>query len=439
MQLASGLVALLVALIVVVFLPELPLSILVGGMSLWHMIPGLSQFEWLQGNTLLATVLLAYGSLLLATLARRRDLLLPRVALEDLLLFAFTVWVALGILWSDSPSYGTTKFMTFAAYTSSGYLLVRIIYPSRTLVLQRAAVLLSMLGLMQAIVALKLVRLRSDSLLFLEIPRRTLKDIGLNPIYETKALVIAILATLWLVNSRSSSRRWGWHLMLPVLAVLLLALVAYGQRGAFVSLTCSSVLLLSVTAYIAFRTRLPALHWRRPVVRRRVLFIGLALAASLLVAVLLLSPVFMPSRLANDQSFLLRLGWYRIGFLEFMSSPFIGAGTGALGDLGKDGFQFYPHNRLVEVLAENGLIGFSIMFLLSVGVAVRAYRVIVGVNGQRAFEILLPASILVHEHLLSMFSTDLGNWSIGVWMGLIVAISQKPRCQSLKLTTSPTT
>jgi O-antigen ligase len=104
-----------------------------------------------------------------------------------------------------------------------------------------------------------------------------------------------------------------------------------------------------------------------------------------------------------------------------------------MGDIGGDRFQFYVHNRFLEILAENGFIGIAILSLFTLAIASRIYRQLTEASSEIAYGVLLPAAILFHEYLFSMFSTDLGHWSIGVWTALIVSAGESSRGRLLRI------
>ncbi len=108
--------------------------------------------------------------------------------------------------------------------------------------------------------------------------------------------------------------------------------------------------------------------------------------------------VFAISDLPEDTNVLSRIALQREAFESFTRHPLIGTG---LGSLASSNLQPYPHNVVLETLAETGLVG----MLLAVFVTVMALR--------HARDRPDLAALLILAILFGLASGDLaGNWSI---------------------------
>ena len=93
--------------------------------------------------------------------------------------------------------------------------------------------------------------------------------------------------------------------------------------------------------------------------KSRLIFICLALTAVFaLFIVLLRADIF--NFVNKDNSILNRLGYFKEALNIFMKNPVLGNGAGSYALLAKDGIRF-PHNWYLQVLAENGLLGFGVL------------------------------------------------------------------------------
>ncbi|MEL0008729.1 MAG: O-antigen ligase family protein [Flammeovirgaceae bacterium] len=79
------------------------------------------------------------------------------------------------------------------------------------------------------------------------------------------------------------------------------------------------------------------------------------------------------TQISLDQSYIIRIEYYKIGFKLFERSPIIGNGVGtwkidsldrSIRDLESNEASYYAHNDFLQILSEIGLIGFLVYFMI---------------------------------------------------------------------------
>jgi len=393
------------------YLPELPLVILVAGMSVWALVP--SDLELLvKSRSIPLTLLIGIGYVWLHRVSRGNPPALPRLVREDILLLAFTIWLAIGILWSSVPAYGQRKFLEFVAYTVGGYVMVRLGY--HYFDVRRMAKLLLVAGIGHALVAIN-IAFESGywSPDLGEIYRTAiLYSKGLNPIAESDGLVLGLVAAVWLWLT-GGVQRWTKGVLATAALVQLWALMGYQQRGAALSL------LVATASLVTFLPR--GSGWKVASRPKRSLFFALCVLVVLGYALYRLNPSFDPGYMSEDQNVIARFSSYQAAWAAFLSRPLVGVGTGGMGiPAGDEYIVSYPHNRVLEIMAENGLIG----TLLLIGITVSTLGRFVNSlrrGDKRTLQVTVFAlSGLLQRYVVAMVSTHLGAWNVGVWIAIMV-------------------
>jgi O-antigen ligase len=106
---------------------------------------------------------------------------------------------------------------------------------------------------------------------------------------------------------------------------------------------------------------------------------------------------------------------------DFLAEPILGVGTGnSSGGVG------YPHNSIIEVAAELGLVGVAIFLLLQGVVAVTAYKTIRRTKGTSDEWIMTTAfAIYLFAFIESQFSGYMGgDMLLYVSIGLVGVVSE---------------
>ena len=116
-----------------------------------------------------------------------------------------------------------------------------------------------------------------------------------------------------------------------------------------------------------------------------------------------------------------RSEFIKIAFKGFLDSNFIGIGTGGFPSLLNKQDKLYPHNIILEILVEQGLVGFILISLLFLLTLRRVSRIISSHTFTKSQEIIMV--IWFYSLMNSMFSYDInGNymlWIFGAFVWLL--------------------
>jgi O-antigen ligase len=122
-----------------------------------------------------------------------------------------------------------------------------------------------------------------------------------------------------------------------------------------------------------------------------------------------------------DASSQARLMVMQVAWRLFTTSPIVGRGTGSVSVFGAGREQVYPHNILLELAAENGLLGLSIYLGLVGMVLWRLLSSLSRRSDHRQLRLTLLA-LVVFTLLNAMVSGDLGD-NRGLWLFAGIAIA----------------
>lgn len=176
---------------------------------------------------------------------------------------------------------------------------------------------------------------------------------GGNPIFDARMLFIAVTVALW-------GKRIPLLLRLAVIGFGMTSALATQSRGPLVSFIGANLLVLLLTVIRKRRNG----QWRLPPAWANAVgyaFVGAAAAAWLLKDQLLESlggsrftVLVSGSQLAGDANFVDRRYLQEIALGRFIAHPFFGTGMGGP-DL--NGYLNYPHNLILEMAGELGMVG----------------------------------------------------------------------------------
>lgn len=242
------------------------------------------------------------------------------------------------------------------------------------------------------------------------------------PIYLARnsadGLIIAVYAIL------AASRTWtriGATAVLPLLAV---ALLAAGSRGPVVALLVGAVVLVVLTA-------------TRGHARRRLLLAG----AGLLGAAILVPLILPGSAIGRAVSAIVggvgglstngRAALWSQAYTGFAQHPLLGLGTGGFASLNPG--ELYPHNILLEVSVELGLVG----ALLIVGIVASSMRRLFALWRAASGRDKLDAAVLVTLFLIALLNALFSgaiqdNTELWVWAGLGLGMSARLTVERLR-------
>jgi O-antigen ligase len=219
----------------------------------------------------------------------------------------------------------------------------------------------------------------------------------------------------------TATRTWARMAAMAVLPLLIVALLAAGSRGPVIAFALGLVVLLGLIAASGRD-------------RRRLLLVAAALFAAVIVA-----PLLLPgSSIGRALSALVGSGsgvssngrselWAQ-AFAAFGAHPLLGLGTGGFASLSPT--ELYPHNLLLEMSAELGVVGVLLIGGVILGFAARllaAWR-----TGRGTDKIAASALIALFLMMLvnAFFSGAIqDNSELWIWGGMGVGLSYRLAAQ----------
>jgi O-antigen ligase len=326
------------------------------------------------------------------------------------------IWMV-GIFYSRAPLYGANKTFLVAAY----FLILGVVIYNQIDSLMAGKSFIYGLGLGSVIlVCITMVQVGNPVQLLQTASRffRLRFGEGGNPIMLARHLALAatVIVTILAVRRKWVDVIWG----LPFGLLALVYLLATGSKGPLLALlfacVCTPILLM------------------RGVINR-IALVTLVVGATLLSSVMLME--FLPKAFVQErfiekiENLSLRLPAYKMTLNAIIDSDplalLVGHGTGDFGylELRKDD-RAYPHNMLLEVLYENGLVGFGVIVVAIVLPAIAVMRT----RGQplaQEHRVVLTALTISYIAAVTnaQFSGDLGaNLLIGMFGAATVALAR---------------
>ena len=235
------------------------------------------------------------------------------------------------------------------------------------------------------------------------------------PIYlgrnSADGLIIAIYAAL------AATRTWTRLAAIAVLPLLLVALVAAGSRGPILAFLIGAVTLIALTAGGGRAGR-------------RLLVVGAGLLAAAIVVPLVLPGATVGRSLSallggvNGLSSNGRSQLWAQAFTAFAQHPLLGIGSGGFGAINPA--EPYPHNILLEVAAELGVVGLLLLSGVIVSAAAslaRAWRT----TGERdKLDAAVVITLFVVALVNALFSGAIAdNKEVWIWGGLGLGMSAR--------------
>lgn len=235
------------------------------------------------------------------------------------------------------------------------------------------------------------------------------------PIYlgrsSADGLIIAIYAAL------AATRVWTRMAALAVLPLLVVALLASGSRGPIVAFAIGAVALVALTA-------------ANGRARRRLLIVGGGLLGAAIVVPLVVPGSTIGRSLstlvggANGLSSNGRSQLWSQAFGAFAQHPLFGIGTGGFGALNPT--EPYPHNILLEVAVELGIVGALLIVGIVVGAAARLVAVWRAAEGRDRLDAAVIITLFITALVNALFSGAIeDNREIWVWGGLGLGMSAR--------------
>lgn len=362
----------------------------------------------LSGLTGSIDITLALGAVLAATVAYRLVLRRERITWnrETCLVLVFAGVILIGLVYTPAHTYGTDKAFHFVSLTMLAFFTPLVfIKSSRSVWL----FFLGWLGLATLMTIDALGRLSSG---------QRLSALNATTIATGRTIGVAIIILLFAVLMGRVSRLWQ-ILAAAGLGPMLLVIVGTGSRGPTLMLVAAVTLTFCLTLAKPRR----CVH--------SLLIIGLVGAAVLGVFASGLMPRSSIQRFGSlfnqvdmDTSVQGRLLVMEVAWHLFTSSPIVGRGTGSVSAFGAGQEQVYPHNILLELAAETGLLGLG-LFLGVVEMVL--WRLLASLSKESGQEPLLLTllTMLVFTLLNAMVSGDLNDGrTMWLFAGIAIATTE---------------
>lgn len=235
------------------------------------------------------------------------------------------------------------------------------------------------------------------------------------PIYLGRESADGIVLAIYVVLA--AARLWTRMAAVAVIPLLLVALIAAGSRGPVVAFVMGLIVLLGLVAASGRA-------------RRRLLLVGAGMLGAAIVV-----PLALPSSsIGRAVSTLLGSGgglssngrselWAQ-AYGAFAAHPLLGIGTGGFASL--DPTLLYPHNLLLEMSVELGLVGTLLIVSVIVGFAARLFRVWRSTGGRDKVEAAALIALFVMIFVNALFSGAIqDNAELWIWGGMGVGMSSR--------------
>lgn len=298
------------------------------------------------GLTIIWLIIVVPFPFLVITLIRQPGHIVP-VLKKVLPWFLLAGYAFISVSWSPDPAYGLRKVVLF---------LVRGLIPGMYILLLcrtnkdfswRTVLIVSIVYSMVMLV------FGEESP---DYPGRVAIPAG-NPILAARACFMGTVVALWY---RDGSK------LLRATALVLSIVAAWktGSRGPLVAFIAANVITATIKYFAdVFKGRLT---WSKVVVSGLVLvlLVGAALFPAFTTPEVDFGTRYNALKggqyLANDQTFTVRIDMYKEAVTIFLQHPLLGVGFGGYSRLGS---YLYPHNLVLEIAAELGLIGLFLWVL----------------------------------------------------------------------------
>ncbi len=267
----------------------------------------------------------------------------------------FAGWVLLSLLWTSAPIYGTYKGLRLALLNTlllySPLLLVRDIASIKRLI--QATIIFSL------IVYTKIMIWPS----YIVAPMAENKFFRAGFFYgnDTSPVALYLASTFCLggIMAARSRLRAGIYLLCMVP-------LTFGGWMTGTRLSIGSIIVATICTILMFS--------RRGQSNRKGIVLVLSILSIVIMATIV-SPVSQSERIIRvlsekglDESGLARLDHYRVGWTAFLENPIVGGGIGSYATFrGGGDDRWFPHNILLEVSIELGIIGLALFLFMLFG------------------------------------------------------------------------
>jgi len=414
-------VRLLLVLVSVMFLlrrPELSLAIQLNGIALYLYAIYKLNIETGTFETGAFYGVMAGSYLIGGWIARRGDRGLDFHLIDRLFALLYSYFFISYLLWSQDNQLAYRKVIYAPALVIAPYIGVRLISSIKGI--DR---FLMYVGAMSLIMIVPSFYELWTNPLYQDYGRFSIyifEDKGDNPIQFGIAYALLIIIVIFRVARQRRVRMLDMLTIIPAAFLL----IRSGARGPVISLIVTFFIYIVWLGHIGRRIKLA-------VILGGAAFLIFAYSvipdATVRFYQVLFDPTVSPTQNASANSIQERILLINMAVDDFLEHPIAGVGTGnSSGGVG------YPHNSIIEVAAELGLVGVTIFLALQALVVVTAYRAIRKTKGTPDEWIMTTAfAIYVFAFIESQFSGYMGgDMLLYVSIGLVAAVSQLPEQRS---------
>jgi len=240
------------------------------------------------------------------------------------------------------------------------------------------------------------------------------EDKGDNPIQFGIAYALLLIIVIFRIARQHRIGLIDVMILIPAAFLL----IRSGARGPVISLIVTFFIYIIWLGHISRRIKLT-------IIAGGLLLLGFAYSvipdATVRFYQVLFDPTVSPTQNASANSIQERIMLIDMAINDFLAEPILGVGTGnSSGGVG------YPHNSIIEVAAELGLVGVAIFLLLQGVVAVTAYKTIRRTKGTSDEWLMTTAfAIYLFAFIESQFSGYMGgDMLLYVSIGLVGVVSE---------------
>ncbi|MFZ4984167.1 MAG: O-antigen ligase family protein [Blastocatellia bacterium] len=412
MVLVARLLLILCSVIFLLRRPELSLAIQLNGIALY--LYAIYKFNIETGTFVTGAFygVMAGSYLIGGWVARRRDHRLDFHLVDRLFALLYSYFFVSYLLWSQDNQLAYRKVIYAPALVIAPYIGVRLISSTEKIdQFLRYVAAMSIIMIIPSFYELWTNPLYQD---YGRFSIYIFEDKGDNPIQFGIAYALLLIVVIFRIARQRKIQLVDLLIIIPAAFLL----IRSGARGPVISLIVTFFIYIIWLGHIRRRIKLA-------VVLGGAIFLIFAYAvipdATVRFYQVLFDPTVSPTQNASANSIQERILLINLAVDDFLQHPIIGVGTGnSSGGVG------YPHNSIIEVAAELGLVGVTIFLLLQGVVVATAYRTIRRVKGTSGELIMATAfAIYIFAFIESQFSGYMGgDMLLYVSIGLVAAASQ---------------
>jgi O-antigen ligase len=299
----------------------------------------------------------------------------------------FLGWCGLSLIWTPNHKYATTKFIHLSILVTWSLVAGWAIIGVDNSRIRRFLVAVAGISAWVAVEIMILV-VQDKNIRTLEWSRHYL---GLGRLVGLGMVIVAGYLTLSRWEARKSI------VLVGLLGIYTSVLLVAGGRGPLLATAASLLVLMRTSTRIYGGKLRVGKSWALSTGIFAVIAICLAvfLASTYdLMTIVRIQEIFEHGGGGSAQT---RLWLYRHAVDGWLQSPIAGAGLGGFGSILRwgDG-RVYPHNMVLEILVELGVVGFVLFALMTIPILVRAYGQLATANWRHIVLFMMVANALLN-------------------------------------------